>query len=83
MMSYVLQKENLEKSHGGKGGVIMNNVFGITNLQIKTFDAFQDELTEINKFLTKHNGDIVDIQTVAMLYGKTRYIIIYKEKTLK
>ena len=58
----------------------MSNVFGITNLQIKTFDCFQDELTEVNEFLKEHNGDVVNIQTEAMLYGKTRYIITYREK---
>lgn len=35
-----------------------NNIFGITNIQV----WITQNLDELNKFLLKHNGNIIDIQ---------------------
>lgn len=56
----------------------MGNLFGLTNLLVKVIDCKGDEVGELNVFLDEYNGHIVEIQTIPMAYGITRYIIIFK-----
>ncbi len=54
------------------------NLFGITGISVKTFDCFQNQLEDLHQFLEEYDGNIIDIQTVAMFQGVTRYVVIYK-----
>lgn len=56
----------------------MKNLYGITGIQVEAIDCTKNHLEELNEFLEEHDGDILEIQTVAMLYGVTRYVVIYK-----
>ena len=58
----------------------MKSLFGITGIDVKVFDCFHDDLDELRSFLGDHDGNIIDIQTVAMYQGVTRYVVIYKAK---
>lgn len=56
----------------------MRNLYGITGLWVKVIDCKGDEVGELNRFLDEYNGNIVEIQTVPMAYGITRYVVIHK-----
>ena len=56
----------------------MNSMFGIKQIQIRVFECAHDDVQPVNDFLTKHDGDIIDVRTDNMLYGVTKYIVIYK-----
>lgn len=56
----------------------MKNLFGITNIHVKAIEVSRNEMEEVNKFLEEHDGDIIDLQVMPMLYGMSRFIIIYK-----
>lgn len=56
------------------------SLYGITGIDIRTFDCFKDDLLDLRRFLNKYDGNIIEIQTVAMFQGVTRYIVIYKAK---
>lgn len=56
----------------------MSKLYGITNIAVKTFDIFRDETEGLNEFLAEYNGNIIEIQTVAMFQGVTRYVVIYR-----
>ena len=56
----------------------MKNLYGLTNIMVKVIDCKGDDVGELNKFLDEYNGNVVEIQTVGMLYGITRYVVIYK-----
>lgn len=58
----------------------MNNLYGITDIRVSIIEAPHDQITEVNAFLKAHDGNIIDIRTEEMLYGVTKYIIIYKEE---
>lgn len=55
-------------------------MLGIKGIQIKTFDLKCDEINIVNDFLMEYDGSIIDIQVAQMLYGVTRYVIVYKAK---
>lgn len=57
----------------------MRNLYGLTNLLVKVIDCKGDNVEELNRFLYEYNGSIVEIQTVAMMDGLTRYVVIYKD----
>lgn len=55
----------------------MNTLYGIKNIRVKAIEAPHDDLAEVNEFLSAHDGEIIDIQINPMLYGVTKYIIIF------
>ena len=56
----------------------MNNFYGTTNMQIKVFEVEHDDVDDLNKFLTAFSSKIIDVQTHAMSYGYTKFIIVYQ-----
>ena len=61
----------------------MTNMFGITGIQVKIIDIYKNDMsgeTDLNLFLDEYNGNIIDIRTEQMMYGVTRFAIIYKAK---
>lgn len=56
----------------------MNTLYGIMNIRVKAIEAAHDDLAEVNDFLAAHDGEIIDIQINPMLYGVTKYIIIFR-----
>lgn len=60
-----------------------NNLFGITNIRVKHFSIDREKdnnLTEINNFLEKYNGDIIDIQYQQNNFQNKQILVIYQEK---
>ena len=45
---------------------------------VKVIDCEGDDVGELNKFLDEYNGNVVEIQAQQMMYGITRYIVIFK-----
>lgn len=61
----------------------MTNMFGITGIQVKIIDIYKNDMsgeTDLNLFLDEYDGNIIDIRTEQMMYGVTRFAIIYKAK---
>lgn len=58
----------------------MNNIYGITDIRVKTIEVNKNNVSEVNEFLAEYDGDIIDIQTVPMFQGYWRAIIVYHEK---
>lgn len=56
----------------------MINLRGITGIRTKIIEVEGTHTEELNDFLEEYNGYIIDIQTVGMLYGLCKFIIIYK-----
>lgn len=56
----------------------MKSVFGTTNIRVHAIEAQGTYMSEVNDFLTEYDGNIIDIQTIGMLYGVTKFIIIYR-----
>lgn len=56
----------------------MQNLYGIKGLRIKTFVVEQDEDVELNTFFEEYDGNIINIQTVNLMMGLMKYIIVYK-----
>ena len=56
----------------------MNNMYGITGIKVKIIEVSGKETEELDNFLAEYNGNIIDIQTVGMLYGVCKFIITYK-----
>ena len=57
----------------------MKSMFGITGIKVRAIEAGED-MSEVNDFLKEHDGNIIDIQNSPMLYGVTKFIIIYKKE---
>ena len=55
-------------------------MFGITGIRIKIIEATHEDSSKINEFLDEYDGNIIDIKTADMLYGVTKFIIVYKVK---
>jgi hypothetical protein len=55
-------------------------MYGITGIQMKVIDVHGTDAMDVNLFLEEYDGNIIDIRTEQMLYGVTRYVIIYKAK---
>ena len=53
-------------------------MFGIHGIMVKVIDCKDDDVKDLNQFLDEYDGNIIDIKTVPMLYGITRYVVIYK-----
>lgn len=63
----------------------MTNMFGVTGIQVKIIDIYKNDMdgnniTDLNLFLEEYDGNIIDIRTEQMVYGVTRFAIIYKAK---
>lgn len=56
----------------------MTNLRGITGIRTKIIEVEGVNTDELNNFLEEYDGYIIDIQTVGMLYGWCKFIIIYK-----
>lgn len=56
----------------------MADIYGMKNIQVKTIEVNKNDLTAVNKFLKDHDGNIIDIQIIPLLYGCSRFMIIYK-----
>lgn len=56
----------------------MKNVYGITGMKVKIILVAHDDTKKLNEFLAEYDGNIIDIQTVGMLYGVCKFIITYK-----
>lgn len=56
----------------------MKSVFGTTNIRVRAIETQGTDMSEVNDFLAEYDGNIIDIQTVGMLYGVTKFIIIYR-----
>lgn len=50
-------------------------------IQVKIIEVTHDNTEELNEFLLKHKGNIIDIQTVGMMYGICKFVIMYKTST--
>ena len=60
----------------------MNNLYGIKGIKIKVFGNRVNEVNEVNSFLSKYDGNIIDIQIVnceASSYDFNKIMVIYKE----
>lgn len=57
----------------------MNNIYGITGIKVKIIEVNGKETKELDDFLAEYDGNIIDIQTVGMMYGVCKFIITYKE----
>ncbi len=58
----------------------MKNMYGITNIRVKSFEVDKDDFNEVNNFLKEYDGDIIDMQIIPLFYGKSRCVIVYKGK---
>lgn len=56
----------------------VQNVYGITGIQVKIIEVTHDDTEKLNGFLAEYEGNIIDIQTVGMMYGVCKFIITYK-----
>ena len=56
----------------------MKSIFGTTNIRVHAIEAHGIDMSEVNEFLSAFDGNIIDIQTVGMLYGVTKFIIVYR-----
>lgn len=56
----------------------MNSMYGILGIQTKAIEVNQNDLTEVNEFLSEYDGNIINIQFIPMFQGFSRCIITYK-----
>lgn len=54
-------------------------MYGITKIGVKAIEASHEDVFAVNNFLKAHDGEIIDIKPEPMMYGITKYIIIYRE----
>lgn len=57
-----------------------NNLFGITNIRVKHFCIVDNNYVEINTFLKKYDGNIIDIQYSQNNFTAKQVLIVYQEK---
>lgn len=55
-----------------------NLLFGITNIKVKHFSILNNDFSEINNFLKKYDGDIIDIQYQQNDFTAKQILIIYQ-----
>ena len=56
----------------------MVNIYGIKGIKVKIIEVTHNQTDELDDFLMKNDGNIIDIQTIGMLYGVVKFIITYK-----
>ena len=59
----------------------MNNtscLFGIRKIRVKAFEIDKNDTRKINEFLAQHDGKILNIEILPLLYGVSRWIITYQ-----
>ena len=57
-----------------------NNLFGITNIRIKHFVILDGDYSEINTFLRRYDGNIIDIQYSQNNFAAKQMLVIYQDK---
>jgi len=57
----------------------MNKLYGITNIKVVFIQTTDNTAPEINAFLEKHNGNIIDIQYQQNDFASHQVMIAYKE----
>lgn len=57
---------------------MINNLFGITNIKVKHFVVTNGDFSEINNFLKKHDGNIIDIQYQQNNFVAKQILIVYQ-----
>lgn len=55
-----------------------NFLFGITNIKVKHFSILNNDMSEVNKFLKKYDGDIIDIQYQQNDFTAKQILVIYQ-----
>lgn len=60
----------------------MNKMFGITGIRVKFFVCDINNTNEINDFLNKYDGNIIDIQYQQNNFAVKQIMIVYKEKAV-
>lgn len=55
------------------------NLFGITNIRVKHFSIVENDYTNINNFLKKYDGNIIDIQYQQNNFVVKQILVIYQE----
>lgn len=56
----------------------MKNLLGTIGIRTKIIEVEGDNAREVNDFLEEYDGYIIDVQTVGMLYGWCKFVILYK-----
>lgn len=56
-----------------------NTMFGITNIKVKHFACKSDNIGEINNFLKKYDGNIVDIQYSQNNFAIVQVLVVYRD----
>ena len=56
----------------------MKNIYGITGIKVKIIEVTANLTRELDDFIEKHDGNIIDIQTIGMMYGVCKFVIVYK-----
>lgn len=56
----------------------MANMRGVIGIRTKIIEVAGEDVRAVNDFLEEYDGYIIDIQTVGMLYGWCKFVIIYK-----
>ena len=54
--------------------------YGMKDVQVKVIDCEKEDVYDLNSFLDRYNGKIIDIKPVPMAYGWTRYVVIYQNE---
>lgn len=57
----------------------MNNLYGITNIKIVFMQTTDNNAPEINDFIKRHDGNIIDIQYQQNNFTCHQVMIIYSE----
>jgi hypothetical protein len=56
----------------------MKSLLGTIGIRTKIIEVEGDNVREVNDFLEEYDGYIIDVQTVGMLYGWCKFVILYK-----
>ena len=57
-----------------------SNMLGVTKIRIKHFSIVDNNYCEINAFLKKYDGNIIDIQYSQNNFTAKQIMVIYQEK---
>lgn len=61
----------------------MNNMFGITGIKVGFFAITYGDTSYLDDFLSKHDGDIIDIQFQQNEFSTQQVMVVYKKDTTK
>ena len=55
-------------------------MYGVTDIQVKIFNDYCDVVEqEINKFLDKYSGNIIDVKFENGVYGGVKVMVVYRK----